>query len=145
MTGILNSVETFTVYPTNKYNRPPRSSTIALHGLDLISPAVHIRNHRFFHRPPSHLINTTTDLVGNLRSSLAEALELYPPAAGTVLANDLGELYVSMDAKDVPGTPFFVEMKDTPYAGDTDDLSPRTVMLLPLSSSVLAVKVTRVM
>ena len=145
MTRILNSVETYTIYPTNKYNRPPPPSTIALHGLDLINPPVHIRNHLFFHRPQSHLINTTTDLIDKSRSSLAEALELYPPVAGTVLANEKGELYIAMDAENILGTPFVVELKDTPYVGDTEDLSPRVIMLLPPSSSVLAVKVTQVM
>lgn len=98
-------------------------------------------NHRFFHRPTS----TTSDVIDKLKSSLAEALELYPPIAGTVQASEKGELYIAMDAENILGTPFLVEMKDTPYAGDTEDLSPRTVMLLPPSSSTLAVKAAQVM
>jgi hypothetical protein len=146
MTVTQNSVETYTIHPTtNKYNRPPPPSTIALHGMDLIGAPMDIHNHRFFHRPPSHLISTTTDVIDKLKSSLAEALELYPPVAGTVRANEKGELYIDMDAENRLGTPFLVEMKDTPYAGDTEDLSPRLFMLLPPSSSTLAVKVTQVM
>ncbi|CAF2841329.1 unnamed protein product [Rotaria sp. Silwood2] len=133
------TVETYTIHPTNKYYRPPPPSTIALHGLDLLSDPIHIRNHRFFHRPTS----TTTDVIDKLKSSLAEALELYPPVAGTVRANEKGELYIAMDAENILGTPFLVEMKDAPYAGDTEDLSPRTVVLLPPLSSTLAVKVTQ--
>ncbi len=146
MTVTQNSVETYTIHPTtNKYNRPPPPSTIALHGMDLIGAPIDIHNHRFFHSPPSHLISTTTDVIDKLKSSLAEALELYPPVAGTVRANEKGELYIDMDAENRLGTPFLVEMKDTPYAGDTEDLSPRLFMLLPPSSSTLAVKVTQVM
>ena len=141
-----NSIETYTIYPTtNKYNRPPPPSTIALHGMDLIGAPMDIHNHRFFHRPPSHLTRTPTDVIDKLKSSLAEALELYPPVAGTVRPNEKGELYIDMDAENRLGTPFLVEMKDTPYAGDSEDLSPRHVMLLPPSSSTLAVKVTQVM
>jgi hypothetical protein len=146
MTATRNSVETYTIYPTtNKYNRPPPPPTIALHGMDLLGAPMDIHNHRFFHRPPSHLISTTTDIIDKLKSSLAEALELYPPVAGTVRANENGELYIDMDAENRLGTPFLVDMKDTPYTGDTEDLSPRLVMLLAPSSSTLAVKVTEVM
>ncbi|CAF1566267.1 unnamed protein product [Didymodactylos carnosus] len=99
--------------------------------MDLIGAPMDIHNHRFFHRPPSHL--TTTDVIDKLKSSLAEALELYPPVAGIVRANEKGELYIAMDVENRLGTPFLVEMKDTPYAGDTEDLSPRLFMLLPPS------------
>ncbi len=135
------TVETYTIYPTNKYNRPPPPSTIALHGLDLLNPPIHIRNHRFFHRPTS----TTSDVIDKLKSSLAEALELYPPVAGTVQTNENGELCIAMDVKNILGTPFLVEIKDTPYVGDTEDLSARTVVFLPPLSSTLAVKVIQVM
>lgn len=134
------AAEIYTIYPTNKYNRPTPPSTIPLHGLDLLSPPIQIRNHRFFHRPTS----TTADVIDKLKSSLAEALELYPPVAGTVQVNEKGEVYITMDAENNSGTPFLVEMKDAPYAGDMEDLSARTVMVLPPSSSTLAVKVTRV-
>ncbi|KAF9952170.1 hypothetical protein BGZ65_005460 [Modicella reniformis] len=132
-------VETYTIHPTNKYNRPPPPSTIALHGLDLLSAPIQIRNHRFFHRPTS----TTFDVIDKLKSTLAEALELYPPVAGTVQVNEKAEMYIAMDDENILGTPFLVEMKDTPYAGDTEDLSPRTAVVLPPSSSTLAVKVTQ--
>ncbi|KAG0202889.1 hypothetical protein BGX28_004734 [Mortierella sp. GBA30] len=75
--------------------------------------------------------------------SLAEALELYPPISGSVLANEKGEVHIAMDADNILGTPFLVDVKDMPYAGDAEDLSPRTVVLLPPLSSVFAVKVTQ--
>jgi hypothetical protein len=134
------AVETYTIYPTNKYNRPNPPSTIALHGLDLLSAPIQIQHHGFFHRPPS----TTSDVIDNLKSSLAEALELYPPVTGTVQAHENGEVYIVMDAENILGTPFLVEMKDARYAGDTEDLSPRTDVVLPPSSSIFAVKVTQV-
>ncbi|CAF0728708.1 unnamed protein product [Adineta steineri] len=139
-----NSVETYTIHPTtNKYNRPPPPSTIALHGMDLIGAPIDIHNHRFYHCPPCQMISTITDLIDKLKSSLAEALELYPPVAGTLQTNEEGEIYIAMDAENKLGTPFLVDMKDTPYAGDNEDLSPRLFMLLPPSSSILAVKVTQ--
>ena len=144
MSATPNSVETDTIRPTKKYNRPPPPSTIVLHGLDLFSSPMDMRIHRFYHRPQPHLISTTTDIINKLKSSLAEALELYPPVAGTVRANEQGELYIAMDAESYLGTPFLVEMKEATYAGDTEDLSPRAVMLPPLSST-LAVKVTQVL
>ena len=133
----MTTIESDFIHPTKKYNRPCPSSTIPLHGLDLLGAPMDIRNHRFYHRC------TTTDIIDKLKSSLAEALELYPPVTGIVRANEQGELYIDLDAKSSPGTPFLVEIKDTPYVGDTDDLSPRPLMLPPLSST-LAVKITQV-
>ena len=133
------TVETYTIYPTNKYNRPIPPSTIPLHGLDLISPPLQIHNHRFYHQPPSHI-----DVIERLKSSLAEALELYAPVAGTVEVNDKGKPYILINNKNMMGTPFLVQKKDTPFSGDDEDLSPRTIVLLPPSSSILAVKVTQV-
>lgn len=141
MTATLQSVEKYIIHPTNKYNRPAPPSTIPLHGFDLIGSPIQIRNHRFYHRPQSL---TPTDVIDKLKSSLAEALELYPPAAGIVQTNEDGELHITLDAKNNLGTPFLVEMKNTPFAGDTEDLCPRLEMLLPPSSSTLAVKVTQV-
>ncbi|ORX78466.1 hypothetical protein K493DRAFT_362931 [Basidiobolus meristosporus CBS 931.73] len=132
-----STVETCTIKPTSKYNRSPSASTITLHGLDLISAPVHISNHRFFHRP-EHL--KEQDVVDTLKSSLAEALELYPPVAGTVRANEKGELYVALDAE---GAAFQVDRRDSPFTGDAEDLSPRPVVFLPTPSSALAVKVTQ--
>ncbi|KAF7722036.1 hypothetical protein EC973_003758 [Apophysomyces ossiformis] len=133
------ALKTYTIQPTNKYDRPPPPSRIRLHGLDLLNPPIQIHNHRFF-RPMSSPIS---EVIDNLKSSLAEALELYPPVAGTVIAEGNGEVYIAMNTEHNVGTPFVVDMKDTPYAGDTEDLSPRTDMLLPPSSSTLAVKVTQ--
>ena len=124
------TIETYTIYPTTKYNRPPPPTTITLHGLDLLSAPIHILNHRFFRRPT----DTITNVIDKLKSSLAEALELYPPVAGIVRIDE-----------NISGTPFLVEIRDTPFVGDSEDLSPRTVVLLPPLSSTLAVKVTQVM
>jgi hypothetical protein len=84
-------------------------------------------------------------VIDKLKSSLAEALELYPPVAGTVIAKENGEVYIAMDAENILGAPFLVDIKDTPYTGDREDLSPRLDVLLPPLSSTLAVKVTQVM
>jgi Transferase family len=135
------TVQAYTIYPTKKHNRKPTPSLIALHGLDSLSAPIQIHNHRFFH-PANGAIS---DVVDNLKSALAESLELYPPVAGTVIANEKGEACIAMDAEHIPGTPFLVDTKDTPYTGDSEDLSPRTDVILPPLSSTLAVKVTQVM
>ncbi|KAF9435835.1 hypothetical protein BGZ76_005410 [Entomortierella beljakovae] len=132
------TVETFTIYPTKKYNRPPPPTTIAFHGLDYCPP-IQIRNHRIFHRPTS----STSDVIDRLKSSLAEALELYPPISGTLKTNENGDWVILMDAANILGTPFLVEIKDTPYAGDTVDLAPRSEDILAPSSSIFAVKFTQ--
>ncbi|KAG9319145.1 hypothetical protein KVV02_007461 [Mortierella alpina] len=50
---------------------------------------------------------------------------------------------ILMDAKNMLGTPFSVEIKDSPYEGDDGGLSSRTAKMLPPLSSTLAVKVTQ--
>jgi hypothetical protein len=133
--------ETYTVYPTNKYNLPPPPLSIALHGLDtfVVAP-IQIKNHRFYHDPSIPL----SELVNKLKSSLAEALELYPPVAGMVHAAENGQVYLLMGPDDIKGTPFTVVRKDTPYNGDTEDLSVRSDVILPPLSSTFAVKLTQV-
>ncbi|KAF9559260.1 hypothetical protein EC968_006654 [Mortierella alpina] len=133
-------VETCVILPTNKHGRRPPPAAVLLHDLDLISPPVQIHNHRFY-PPATHL--SAAAVIDTLKSSLAEALELCPPVAGTVRTNDKGEPCIAMDAENIQGTPFLVCTRDAPYEGDSEDLSPRTDMLLPPLSSSLAVKVTR--
>ncbi|KAF9278581.1 hypothetical protein BGZ88_000467 [Linnemannia elongata] len=132
------ALETSTIFPTNKHNRPTPPSKVRLHGLD-ICPAIQIHNHRFFRCPSIPL----SDVVEQLKTSLAEALELYPPVAGTMQSNDKGEIFSVMDKEGIVGTPFLVDLKDTPFVKDSEDLSPRTDPILPPMASTLAVKVTQ--
>ncbi|KAK3843281.1 MAG: hypothetical protein J3R72DRAFT_367040 [Linnemannia gamsii] len=134
------TIETSIIYPANKHNRPAPPTRVHLHGLDRVSAAIQIHNHRFFRRPSAPI----ADVIDQLKSSLAEALELYPPLASTVQSNDKGDVYIVMDKEEIVGTPFLVDLKDTPYTQDTEDLSPRTDVILPPMASTLAVKVTQV-
>lgn len=134
------TLETSTIFPTTKHNRPAPPTKVHLHGLDRLSAPIQIHNHRFFHRPSASI----ADVVAQLMASLAEALELYPPVAGTVQFNDKGEIYILMDKEGVKGTPFLVDLKDTPFLKDSEDLSPRTETVLPPMASTLAVKITQV-
>ncbi|CAO3593807.1 unnamed protein product [Absidia cylindrospora] len=137
----MTAAETCTIYPTTKHNLPSPPSIITLHGLNLLSAPIQIHNHRFFHAPSA---TTFADIIDTLKNSLAEALEFYPPVTGTVLTNDEnGDVYISLAAKDILGTPFLVDIKSTPYDGDKEELSPRTDAVLPPLSSTLAVKVTQ--
>ncbi|KAF8965518.1 hypothetical protein BGZ46_000582 [Entomortierella lignicola] len=130
-------VETYTIHPTRKHNRPSPLAT-QLHGLDFCPP-LQIHNHRFYRPPP----DTITNVIEKLKSSLAETLELYPAVAGIVQADENGDQFVLMGPEHTKGTPFLVDIKDTPYTVDSEDLSPRTDDILPPSSSILAVKVTQ--
>ncbi|KAI8147292.1 hypothetical protein BJV82DRAFT_507981 [Fennellomyces sp. T-0311] len=131
-------LETYTIHPTNKHKRPVPPSTIVLHGYDKLSHPIQIRNHRFFHTPPVSF----SDVVDKLKSSLAEALELYPPVNGTVQVDKNGNPHIAIDTE--KGTPFLVDIRDTPYTGDTQDLSARDDPVLPSTASIFAVKVTQV-
>ncbi|KAI9259595.1 hypothetical protein BDA99DRAFT_440042 [Phascolomyces articulosus] len=134
-------LETATIYPTNKHNRPFSSSKIPLHGFDLFGAPIQILNHRFFHAPTN---GSFPEVIDKLKSSLAEALELYPPVQGTVQSDEEYVYCIAMDEVNRPGTPFIVETKDTPYTGDSEELSPRAGLLLPPGSTTLTVKVTQV-
>lgn len=131
------TVKTCIVYPTDKHKLPSPPLAIPIHGLDLLGPPINIHNHRFY----EPLQQPLTLIVEKLKSSLAEALELYPPVAGTVKANEKGEIYISTEAV---GTPFIIEVKNTPYVGDSESLSPQNMVSIPLLSPSLAVKVTQV-
>ncbi|KAL0146244.1 transferase family-domain-containing protein [Mucor lusitanicus] len=130
------SIETYTVYPSNKHNRPSPPSRVILHGLDRIGTSIQIRNHRFFHAPKDATL-TLDHLVKQLTSSLAEALELYPPVAGAIESDEKGSIYSLMGPEHNAGTPFLVEKKDT------EDMGPRQDVILPETASILAVKVTQ--
>ncbi|KAG0255403.1 hypothetical protein BGZ95_005766 [Linnemannia exigua] len=131
--------KTSTVYPTNKHNRPQPPTRLALHGFDRQVLPIQIHNNRFFRQPSIPF----TDVVHQLKASLAEALELYPPVAGSVQYNERGEAYIALGKEGIVGTPFLVDLKDTAYTEDDKDLSPRLDAILPPGSSTLAVKVTQ--
>ncbi|KAH8921167.1 hypothetical protein BT69DRAFT_1283369 [Atractiella rhizophila] len=136
----ITQIQQFNVFPTSKFNLPLVLSKIRLHALDLISVPVHISLHRFFAPLPSNV--SFDEVVLNLKRSLAEALELYPPVSGIVRVDEDGETYIVIDRDSTPGTPFLVEEKDVPFTGDNDDVSPRPILVLPPESSTFAVKVT---
>ena len=132
-------MESYLIYPTKKHNRPAPPTKIYLHALDLMGP-IDIRNNRIFHRPSSNI--AFKDIVEKLKSSLAEALELYPPAAGLVKPDENGKVYIAIDPQNFSGTPFLVDVKATPFVTESAHLSPRTG-ILPPETSTLAVKVTQ--
>lgn len=134
-------IESYIIFPSNKYNRPAPPSKVAIHGFDLFGAPIQIRNHRFFHPPTDATID---QVIENLKSSLSEALELYPPVAGALEVNEKGEIFSAMGPEYVNGTPFLVEKKDTPYNGDAEDIGPRNDVILSTSSSILEVKLTQV-
>ena len=128
------------VYPTKKHNQPAPPAKIYLHGLD--SHPTDIRNHRVFHRPSSNV--AFKDVIRKLKSSLAEALELYPPAAGLVEADENGKIHIAINPQNHQGTPFLTDIKEIPFVTGSAELSPRMEKILPPGTSTLAVKVTQV-
>ncbi|KAF9467697.1 transferase [Collybia nuda] len=135
-------IQIYTIFPTNKYNRPPPPSEVPLHGLDLLAAPIQIRNHRFYH-PPTPTGKYDSLFFKKLKDSLAEALELYPAVAGTIKANEKGEAILAMGVNDRLGTPYTMEVNDIAFSGDNETLTPRHEQILPPISPTLAVKVTR--
>jgi hypothetical protein len=134
-----SAFETITVQASRKYALPALAdATLEMHGLDTaLGGSVHISNHRFFRKP----LLPFDEIVARLRSSLSEALEFYPPVAGTVRFNDKMEFVLTCDGE---GATLIVERRDTPFTGDSDIVSPRPVPVLSTPAAVLAVKVTQV-
>lgn len=134
----MSNIETRTIKPTNKHHFPSLPPSLSLHGIDLIAGPCHISNHRFFHNNN----NNNDDIITTLTSSLAEALEYYPPVAGTVRMNEKeGKPYISLDGE---GALFIIEKRETKFEEDGDDVSPRPEAVLPFPSKSLAVKLTLV-
>ena len=128
------------IKPTNRYNRHCPLTEIKLHGLDTLSGPYQIRVNMFMPR----IRTPFAEVVEKLKSSLAEALELYSPLTGTIKVNEKGEIYIAMDPESIQETPFMVASVDSPYNGDTEDVSPRGSGFLEPFSSLFAVKVTQV-
>lgn len=135
------TLETYMIKPTSKHNRPLPPTQIMLHGLDNLSAPIQIRINMFL---PASTTTPFSEVIDNLKSSLAAALEYYLPITGTVKTNEKGENYIATDPESRLDTPFIVEFKDVPYnGGDSEDISPRGFDVLPPSSSIFAVKVTQ--
>jgi len=129
--------ESTVVLHTAKHDRP---TVIPLHGLDTMAVPIHIEIRHFFHPPKDSLHN----VIKNLKSSLAEALEIYFPVAGTVVVNEKAESLIAIDQANIRGAPFIVEIKDFPFKQETEELSPRGATFLPPSSPTFAVKLSKV-
>lgn len=128
------------VLPTAKHNRPQPPRVIPLHGLDSMIPPIHTEIRHFFHAPKDSFHH----VVNKLKVSLAEALEIYFPVAGTVLVNEEAERWIAADPANFEGTPFIVEIKDFPFEHETEELSPREGIFLPPGSATFAVKLSQV-
>lgn len=102
---------------------------------------VHIEIRHFFHVPEGSM----GDVIIKLKASLAEALEIYFPVAGIIMANENSESFIATDPANIRGAPFIVETKDFPFEQETEELSPRGGMtFLPPSSPTFAVKLSKV-
>jgi hypothetical protein len=101
---------------------------------------IHIEIRHFFHAPKDSI----RDVINNLKASLAEALEIYFPVAGTVVVNERAETLIATDPANIRGAPFIVEIKDFPFKQETEELSPRGGLFLPPSSPTFAVKLSKV-
>eukprot|EP01133_Synstelium_polycarpum_P006107 gene6107-7074_t len=132
------AIENYIVLPTKKFSKELLpSSEVTLHRMDIAIPAIQIHNHRFYKRPESL---SAIEVVERLKSSFAEALELYPPVAATQRINEDGTITLLMDTPQ--GMPFIVDHRDTPYVGDSFDLNPRLDHCLVPGATSIAVKIT---
>ncbi|KAI9266054.1 transferase [Sporodiniella umbellata] len=131
--------KTHMIKPSTKYNTTHPPEKILLHGLDNLSAPIQIRLNMFY--PP--LTVPFDQTIENLQSSLAEALELYLPITGTMKKNERGEGFIAIDQGSRLATPFTVNIKNEPYSGDLEDISPRGSGVLETLDSIFAVKVTQ--
>ncbi|KAI9251033.1 hypothetical protein BDA99DRAFT_408737, partial [Phascolomyces articulosus] len=118
---------------------------IPLHGVDAVIPPFRFTVLWHFSPPPNNIL--INDVLDKLKSSLAQALELYPPLAGTVHLDSNDNYYIDLNDSDGPGTPFYFENKNIPYVNhnSNEGLSARVENKSgPLTSetSVLVIKVT---
>ncbi|KAA1473424.1 transferase-domain-containing protein [Dentipellis sp. KUC8613] len=123
------------VRPSGKLTNPA-PAPIVLHGLDFLPPPVYVRLHLFF--PPNQ---PKSDAVENFRTSLADALDFYPPIAGSLRPGEAGRPTLYCDSR---GVDFIHEnvsyaYRDVP-GGDSEALGPQ--MELRNDPPLLAVKVT---
>ncbi|KAA1466644.1 transferase-domain-containing protein [Dentipellis sp. KUC8613] len=124
------------VKPSGKLAKPT-PAPIALHGLDVLLPHLFIRLHFFFAHSEA-----VSDPVEHLKASLADALDFYPPVAGSLRPGTDGKLTVLSDGRGVDFT-----QQDVPYPysdvpeGDSESLGPQVE--LTLDAPVFAVKVTK--
>ena len=136
----INCGESTVVLPTAKHNRPKPPTVIPLHGLDSTVPPIHTEIRHFFHAPKDFIHH----VADKLKASLAEALEIYFPVAGTVLVNEEAKRWIATDPANLQGTPFTVEIKHFPFERETEELSPRDGIFLPPGSATFAVKLSQV-
>ncbi|KAI9499139.1 transferase [Zychaea mexicana] len=128
------------IHASDKHNRQPLPSRIFLSGLDCYNFPSEICVQWLFHSAPESI----QDAVFRLKSALSEALELYPPMTGTICKDANDDLYISLENRNRPGTPFIFEIKDTPYDNDASALQPRDFrVLLPVGSNTFIVKVVQ--
>ena len=138
-----STTATVRVKPSTRLGRAT-PDLIRLNVMDLIMPAVYVRLHFFFQPDPTRTWLETTQ---HLQSSLADALEHYPPISGTITPNSDGHLSISCDGR---GADFIYDTRDYPHAdlpnGDADDLAPRGPLVSDAkqNSALLAVKATMV-
>lgn len=132
--------ESTVVLPTAKHDRPKPPIVIPLHGFDTISVPIHTEIRHFFQAHKDSIC----DVITGLKASLAEALEIYFPVAGTVIVNEKAESLIATDPANIRGAPFIVEIKDFPFEKETEELSPRGGMFLPPLSPTFAVKLSKV-
>lgn len=127
-----------TVTPTSKHGRPAVKA-FPCHTLDYFVPPICVRNVRYFKKPESSAFAT---VVGALKAGLAEALELYPVAGATIIANEKGGLAVDGEH---PSIQFHVESKDHPFQKENgNELAPLPLFIIPPPAPVFAAKLTEV-
>lgn len=155
------------VKPTSKRNLAP-VEPIPLHGFDIIMPLVNVRIPFMFKMSEdaipregsasggsgcsskgslsSGLRERFESIVAKLKESLAEALELYPPVAGTICISpdDDSAVTIVCNAK---GATFITEIEERKYEESEhllDGLSGTTVIPVDTSNTLFAAKLTLV-
>lgn len=165
--GIVNDSQTeIRVKPTSKRNLPP-VEPLSLHAFDLLMPLMNVRMPFVFKMAgaavpfeglesgaspgsngslSSGLHERFESITAKLKASLAEALELYPPVAGTIFTSPDDASAITIVCND-RGATFMTQIEERKYEESEhliDGLSGTDSIPVDTSRTLFAVKLTLV-
>ncbi|KAJ4000553.1 transferase [Lentinula boryana] len=139
------------VRPSTKRNLPSIVEPIRLHAFDLFMPPINVRIPMVFKiipasgSVPSSIFREQFDtIVTKLKASLADALELCPPVAGTIHTSpdDASDITINCDGR---GATFMTQVERQSYVESEhtlDGLSGTDLFGMDASKTIFAVKLT---
>ncbi|KAJ3889218.1 transferase [Lentinula edodes] len=145
------AIDTELIKPSKKRHLPPILEPIRLYPLDLLMPPINVRMPILFKIIPALDLESSSAIheefemiVAKLKASLSEALELYPPVAGTFhkSPDDASTILISCDGR---GATFTTQVERRSYMESEhtlDGLSASDIFALDDSKTPFGVKLT---